>query len=138
MRAELAVAVASGEQVVRVGLVELVGQVAQEARVELVAQVAQEARAELVAQVVVELGLSRVEGLEHVRAEAVPGRDPVAVLLRTRSVIAAHPHGLAHRVVEDSAGAAETTREPAVTEAAVAWAAAVIAVVVAVVVVAAE
>ena len=107
----------------------------QELEIDLVAEEERE-----IVPVAVEPELGRVVAvLEHVLAAAVPERDPVAVLLRTRSVIAAHHRDrvLARRV-EDSAVAAETTREPAVTEAAVAWAAAVIAVVAVVVVVAAE
>ena len=47
---------------------------------------------------------------------------PVAVALRTKSVTTAHHRGLVPAPrVEDSAAAAETTREPAAAEAAVAW-----------------
>src|SRR5207247_10971164 len=84
--------------------------------------------------VVVELELNRVEGPEPVQVavelargqvEAVPERDPVAVALRTKTATAAHPHDLVPAPrVEDSAAAAETTREPAAAEAAVAWEAA--------------
>jgi DUF2950 family protein len=58
--------------------------------------------------------------------EAVPERDPVGVPVRTKSVTAPHRRGLVPLLaeVEDSAAAAETTREPAATEAATAWEAA--------------
>src|SRR5262249_24621012 len=141
VRAELAVAVASGEQVVRVGLVELVaqvvpvelvarvaqearavseepaGQVAQEARGGLVVQVAQEGRAELVGrEALAELELSRVEGLELVRAEAELALVPGAVAPVTKSVTAAHHRGLvAVPKAEDLAVVAETMHEPAAT-----------------------
>ena len=92
-----------------------------------------EAEREL-AQAAVELELNRVERPEPVQVavelargqvEAVPERDPVAVPLRTKSVTAAHHRGLVPAPrVEDSAAAAETTREPAAAEAAVAWEAA--------------
>jgi hypothetical protein len=75
-------------------------------------------------------------------------RARLAVALRTKSVTAAHHHGLVPRLaVEDLAAVAETTHEPAAIEAGAAWAAAVtvaaaaaldIAVVVAAVVVAPE
>jgi hypothetical protein len=57
--------------------------------------------------------------------EAVPERDPVAVPVRTKSVIARHPRGLvlAPRV-EDLAAAAETTRVPVAAEVGKAWEAA--------------
>jgi hypothetical protein len=57
----------------------------------------------------------------------VPARDPVAVPLRSKSVTAPHRRGLVPvlKRVEDLAVAAETTREPAATEAAAAWAVAV-------------
>jgi hypothetical protein len=74
--------------------------------------------------VVVALGLVQVV----VERELVP----VAVALRTKSVTAAHHHGLVPLLAaEDLAAAAETTRGPAATEVAVAWAVADIAVVVA-------
>ena len=58
--------------------------------------------------------------------EAVPERDPVAVLLRTKSVTAAHHRGLVPAPrVEDSAAAAETTRVPVAAEVGTAWEAAV-------------
>ena len=58
---------------------------------------------------------------------AVPERGPVAVPLRTKSVTAPHPRGLVPLLAgaEDLVGAAETTRDPAATEAATAWVAAV-------------
>jgi hypothetical protein len=102
-----------------------------------------------------------VAELAHVRAEAALERDPVAegpehgrvaaeleldqvvaglVLVpvaalapRTKLVTAAHRHGLVPvpKRVEDLAAAAETTRDPAATEAATAWVAAGTAVAVA-------
>ena len=48
----------------------------------------------------------------------------LATLAETKSVTAAHPHGLPHLAAVDLVAAAETTREPAVAEAAAAWAAA--------------
>jgi len=79
-----------------------------------------------------------VAELERVQVEAVPGPETalvgaaelelvqVAVALRTKSVTTAHHRGLVPRRVagEDSAVAAETTREPVAAEAVVAWAAA--------------
>jgi predicted RNA methylase len=57
--------------------------------------------------------------------EPVPNQPRVqaAVVLRTKLVTAAHPRGLVpvQKRVEDLAGAAETTREPAAAEAAKAW-----------------
>jgi hypothetical protein len=53
-----------------------------------------------------------------------PEREPdlVAVLLRTKSVTAPHHRGLVPAPrVEDSAVAAETTREPVAAEAGKAW-----------------
>jgi hypothetical protein len=58
-------------------------------------------------------------------------RAQLAVALRTKSVTAAHHRGQAHLAAEDLVAVVETTREPAATEAAVAWAVADIAVVVA-------
>jgi hypothetical protein len=98
-----------------------------------------------------ERGLVAVE-LVLVPVVAVPVPDHprarLAVALRTKSVTAAHHHGLVPRLaVEDLAAVAETTHEPAAIEAGAAWAAAVtvaaaaaldIAVVVAAVVVAPE
>jgi hypothetical protein len=53
-------------------------------------------------------------------------RARLAVALRTKSVTAAHHHGLVPRLaVEDLAAVAETTHEPAAIEAGAAWAAAV-------------
>jgi uncharacterized membrane protein len=104
-----------------------------------------------------ELGRAAEQGLGQVAAEqvlapvvavAVPDhpRARLGVALRTKSVIALHRRGLPRLAVEELAAVAETTHEPAATEAAVAWAAAVtvaaaaldIAVVVAAVVVAPE
>ncbi len=64
---------------------------------------------------------------ELVQVEAVPAREHPrarpAVALRTRSVTAAHRRGLVPLLgAEDlAAAAAETTREPAATEAVIAW-----------------
>ena len=62
-----------------------------------------------------------------VEVEAAPERDKVAVPLRIKSVTAPHRRGLVPvpKRVEDLAAAAETTRDPAATEAATAWVAAV-------------
>jgi len=71
------------------------------------------------AQVVVELAPGRVEVARRL--------GPVAVALRTKSVTAAHRPDLVPlpAAEEDLAAAvAETTREPAATEAVIAWAAA--------------
>jgi hypothetical protein len=81
------------------------------------------------APVVVELERVPVEAeLALVRVEVGPEPDPlraqVAVALRTKSVTAAHRRGLPLLTVEDLAVVAETTREPAATEAARAWEAA--------------
>jgi Protein of unknown function (DUF2950) len=67
--------------------------------------------------------------LAQVAAVPVPGhrRAQLGVPPRTKSVTAAHRRGLPLLVVEALAAVAETTREPAVTEAAAAWAAAVTA-----------
>jgi hypothetical protein len=75
--------------------------------------------------------------LEHVPAGAVPRLAPVVealetdhphdrlgVPLGTKSVTAAHPHGLPRLAVEDLAAVVETTREPAAAEAGAAWEAA--------------
>jgi hypothetical protein len=109
--AELAV------QEAREALAELAVQEAREALAELAVQEAREALAELVVQVVVpELVLGHQRGL-------------LAVALRTKSVTAVHRRGqVAALAVEDLAEVAETTREPAATEAAAAWEAAVTAV----------
>jgi hypothetical protein len=68
-----------------------------------------------------------------VPVEAVPVPNQVAVAPRTKSVTAARRRDLARLLAgeEDLAAAVETTREPAATEAGVAWAAAVTAVAVA-------
>ena len=120
---------ALAEPAVPGALAELAALVAQEALAELAVP---EALAGLVVQVV-ELELNRVEGPELVQvavelargqAAGVPERDPVAVPLRTKSVIAAHHRDLVPLLAgaEDLAAAvAETTREPAATEAATAW-----------------
>jgi hypothetical protein len=54
---------------------------------------------------------------DHPRAQA-------AVLVETRSVTVARHRDLAHLVAEDLAAVAETMREPAAIEVAVAWGAA--------------
>ena len=114
----LAVVVASEEQVVRVAPV---------VRVVRVAPAAPENQAELVEPValvvpenpaVPELETGPVAALELVLVQ-------LAVALRTKSATAAHPHDLVPAPrVEDLAAAAETTREPAAAEEAVAWEAA--------------
>jgi hypothetical protein len=123
-----------------VALAELVGQVGLAARVvraALAGLVGQEALAGLVVRVA-EPEPSRAERLEHVPVVAALEHVPVEVELQlghrrdrrgvpvgTKSVIAAHPPGLLHRAVEDSAAAVvETTHEPAAAEAAAAWEAA--------------
>jgi hypothetical protein len=60
-------------------------------------------------------------------AAVVPGLDPAAVPLKTKSVIGARHRDLAPRLAaeEDLAAGAETTRDPAATEAGTAWVAAV-------------
>jgi len=98
--------------------------------------------------VALEQELNRVEGPELVQVavelargqvEAVPEPDLVAVLLRTKSVTAAHHRGLVPAPrVEDSAAAAETTRVPVAAEVGTAWEAAATAVVVVAVAVAVE
>ena len=84
---------------------------------------------ELVAPAVpVVLGLAPAEAreLEIVQVVAVPVRDPVALLPKTKSVTAAHHRDLvAVPRVADLAAVAETMREPVAVEAAKAWAAAV-------------
>ena len=108
----LAVVVASEEQVVRVAPVVPAVQVAPVVRVVRVAPVVPEN------PVVPELETAPVAALELVLVQ-------VAVALRTKSATAAHPHDrVVARRVEDLAAAAETTREPAAAEAAVAWEAA--------------
>ena len=104
--------------VVRVALAELVSQVA---LAELVSQVAQ---AGLV--VPAELELNREEEPELGLVEVVPERDPVAVLVKSKSVTALHRHGqvrVPKRVEDLAVGAAETTPEQAAIEAEKAWAA---------------
>jgi hypothetical protein len=132
--------------------------VAQEALAGLAAQVAQEALAELVVRVAPvvpeletapvvalelvigpavgpELVIGQVEAeLEHVQVVPVlvqgHPRVRLVVALRTKSVTAAHPHDLVPllEAAEDLAAVAETTRDPAVAEAVIAWEAAVTAV----------
>jgi hypothetical protein len=65
--------------------------------------------------------------LELDPAAVVPGLDPAAVPLKTKSVIGARHRDLAPRLAaeEDLAAGAETTRDPAATEAGTAWVAAV-------------
>jgi len=79
-----------------------------------------------------------VAELEHARAEAELAlvrvaapvqnlrRDQLEARRRTRSATEAHHRDLARLLaVEDSAAVVETTRDPAATEAGIAWAAAV-------------
>jgi hypothetical protein len=80
-------------------------------------------------QVAVELEVVPVAarlGLVPAVVVPVPGhpRARLAVPRGIKSEIAAHHRDLAHLVVGDLAAAAETTHEPAATEAAAAWAAA--------------
>jgi hypothetical protein len=136
--AELALALAAVPELERVPVEAELERVPVAAELELVPVVAE---LELV-RVEVALGLVRVEvalGLVPVAAElglvqVVVERElvPVPVALRTKSVTAAHLHGLVPLLAaEDLAAAAETTRGPAATEVAVAWAVADIAVAVA-------
>jgi hypothetical protein len=102
-------------------------------------QVAVQVQAPVLVQGVAELEHARAEAarerglvvaeLELVRAEAarVLGlqRDQLAVPRRTRSATEAHHRDLARLLAaEDLAAVVETTRDPAATEAATAWAAA--------------
>jgi hypothetical protein len=114
------VLVAPGDPVVRAALAGLVVQVAepelnQEAEQELDLAVAELAHAPVA--VVLELDPAAV----------VPGPDPAEVPLKTKSVIGARHRDLAPRLAaeEDLAAGAETTRDPAATEAGTAWVAAV-------------
>ena len=77
--------------------------------------------------VAVELELVPVLAVqEHAQVEAAPERDPVAARLKIKSAIAAHRRDLARLLAAaDLAAVVESTREPAATEAATAWAAAV-------------
>jgi phage terminase large subunit-like protein len=139
------VRVASGEPVVRAGLVELAVQVVREALAELAVQVApaglavQAGEPELgtvLAAAELEIVLVEAE-LEIVRvaAELERGREGAerpharVVAAATASVTVAHLHGLQLlAAVEDLAAAvAEIMREPAATGEAVAWAVAVTA-----------
>ena len=130
-RADVAVLAAGAEPVVQVGLVELAAQVDQEAlaELELVPVVAAQELDPVAVPVLVivqeeaELERVQVEGVPGlVQVEGVPELDPVVVPLRTKSVIAAHHRGQVPAPrVEDSAVAAQTTREPAAAEAVVAW-----------------
>jgi hypothetical protein len=98
-----------------VGLAALAVRAAREASVELAEPAGREALAALVVQGV-ELELDQVV--------AVPVRDPVALLAKSKSVTAVRHRGLVpvpKRVEDLVAAAAETTREPAATEAARAW-----------------
>lgn len=78
------------------------------------------------------IALAWVRELETVQVAAVPEFDPVAVPLKTKSAIAAHPRGLRPLLAaaEDLAAVAETMPEQAATGAATVWAVAVTAVVV--------
>jgi hypothetical protein len=144
------VRVASGEPVVRAGLVELAVQVVREALAELAAWVAEEALAELAVQVApaglavqagepelgtvlaaAELEIVLVEAeLEIVRvaAELERGREGAeppharVVVAATASVTVAHRRGLQLlAAVEDLAAVAETMPEQVVVEAVAAW-----------------
>ena len=83
------------------------------------------ARALELAQVVAELALEAVPvavELEHVQGEAELELVRAAVPLRTKSVITPHHRGLVPLLgAEDLAAEVETTREPAVAEAVIAW-----------------
>jgi hypothetical protein len=81
----------------------------------------------VLAQVAAERELARVE----VVPELDPLRARLAGVLKTKSVTGVPRHDLVLIAAEDLAAAAETTRVPAATEAAVAWAVADIVVVVA-------
>jgi hypothetical protein len=144
--AVLAAQEALAELVVRVAPAGLAAQVAQEALAELVVRVAPVAPELVIGPAV---GPQRVIGQEEaeqvlgpvaaeqelVQVVAELGLVLVAVLLRTKSVTAAHHRGLVPVPrVEDSAAAAETTRVPAAAEVGTAWEAAATAVVVVVVV----
>jgi hypothetical protein len=102
----------------------LVAQVDQEAPVELVAQVDQGGLAGLVAQLAaLELRLVKA-GPEHDPVGVVPEREPVAVPVKAKSVIAAHHRALVpvpKRAEDSVVVAAATMREQAATEAARAW-----------------
>ena len=117
------VLVAPGDPVVRAALAGLVVQVVVEPeRVPVVVVPERDPvveEPELV-QVAVVLELDPV-------AAVVPGLDPAAVPLKTKSVIGARHRDLAPRLAaeEDLAAGAETTRDPAATEAGTAWVAAV-------------
>src|SRR5262245_46955973 len=125
VRVGLVEQVAQADQEALAALVEQVVQVAQEALAELAVQVAQEALAELAVQVaqeaLAELEHVQVEAVpEHVQAEAVPELvqveavpelvlvegvpelDRVVLLLRTKSVIAAHEPARGLQVTSDA------------------------------------
>jgi len=68
-----------------------------------------------------------VAALEHAQVEVAPELDPLAVPPKNKLVIAAHHRGLVRvpkRAEDLAAAAAATTREPAATAVARAWAAA--------------
>jgi len=73
--------------------------------------------------VVPELVIGQVGAeLEHVQGEAEPELVRAAVPPRTKSVITPHHRGLVPLLgAEDLAAEVETTREPAVAEAVIAW-----------------
>jgi len=76
--------------------------------------------------VAVERALVRVVARElgTVRLEGVPEREPAVAPLRTKSVTAAHPHGLLRLLAAaevSAAAVAEISLAPAATEAATAW-----------------
>ena len=128
------------ELVIDPALAELDVRVAQVARAALAVredQVVPAVRAALVVpeslvELVVQVAPAELEqdpeavALERDPVEAVPVRDLVALPLKNKSATAVRHRDLARllAVVADSAAAAETTREPAATEAVAAWAAA--------------
>jgi len=136
-RVELAERAAQAGREASAALVELAVQVDQEALAELAVQVDREALAELGVQVAVVLEHAQaVAGLEHgpvvvalepAQVGVVPELGPLAVPPKNKLVIAAHHRGLVRvpkRAEDLVAAAVETTREPAVTAVARAWAAA--------------
>jgi hypothetical protein len=104
----------------RVALANPVASVALANRGELAGLVVKVVALELNRVVAPELEIAQVAVLEtkHLAAQA-------AVVLRTKSVTAAHPRGLVpvRAAEEDLAAAVETTREPAAAEVGTAWAA---------------
>jgi predicted RNA methylase len=92
----------------------------------VIGQVEAELALEIGPAVVPELVTGQVEAeLEHGQGEAELEVVRAAVPLRTKSVITAHHRGLVPLLgAEDLAAEVETTREPAVAEAVIAWEAA--------------